>query len=145
MSGLVYRVENAKGIGMYYISSIAGEGLGHVMTDTGDTEIYYDTNEGGRHPAPRHDNKLDWSAFQDRHGPQSRFGFASIDQLMFWLYREEWRQGLKDRGFTLAVYEADEGAYSHGDTQAVFSKDRAMRITNIDLVDLVTQVDVEYA
>lgn len=130
MSGLVYRVENAEGLGMYRSKA------DYHISGCPDFQ-----DDGDRHPCPSEDAKLGWS--WDVH-PTWVFGFASKEQLMFWLYKESWRRYIKSGGFTIAVYEVDDGYYKLGDTQACFNRDHAIRITNIDIVDTVTQVDVTY-
>lgn len=61
------------------------------------------------------------------------FGFASMEQLRFWIYKHEWIQRLKDEGFKLSVYEVEDGWAAHGRTQAVFIKDKATLINQIEL------------
>lgn len=117
---LFYRVENANCTGMYRFSDDDDATLDDMVFEDED----YNPR---RHPLPCQDSLLlkglgkkwpdffghDAMNFQGNH----HFAFKSLEQLKFWLYRQEWREWLEQRGFEIVVYEA-EGVY--GDTQAVF-------------------------
>lgn len=122
----IFRVEDVTGIGMY-ISYAAY------------TVIRFDDS---RHPRPGDDKALmravpvhmSVGAFTLRPDNSFNYGFKSIDQMKCWIYEEEDRQALKERGFWLVEYECAEAYY--GDTQAVFIKETSVQIKHHDLTEV---------
>lgn len=112
---LIYRVENQRGVGMYKAYAKACYAM--VGSD--------------RHPSPNDDAELRpaWHQLLNeglyRH---YNFGFATLDQLRSWIYKDEWREELDRKDFyAMCYYVPDE--YMHiGATQAIFRKDKARHI-----------------
>jgi len=101
---LVFRVQTPKGVGMYCSGARA---TGQMF----DLDTY--------HPSPNNDGKLGdvWAELHNK--VEWRFGFASIDQLRMWIYRQEWRDSLHEQGLYVSVISAE---YVHvGETQAIYS------------------------
>lgn len=116
MAQLIYRVETCDGQGMY-------RGVTSVSDQMYDTDY-----EGCRHPRPSDDMSLDWDC-----NPEWIFGFGSLDQLKFWIYRTEWRKQMHIDGLKVYVYLPN--TYRVGDTQAIFIRD-CNPIATIYLIDL---------
>lgn len=122
----VYRIEHAETkAGMY---RLAGVDLYQIMTSYG-----WDGDQD-RHPSPESDSVLmqsgipgnTWGLGEISH---LRFGFASVDQLRSWLYKDEWLLGLHNHGYVLAIIETEE-AYI-GSTQAVFLRPEVYETVSI--------------
>ncbi len=117
----IYRVENEKGEGMYQAgtSLIGGNKWVNIIDD----------NE--RHPAPWQDDKINpvFSTYRN----ELKFGFNSLDQLVFWIFRKTWRERLHEEGFFISEIEA-EGV--HGDTQAIFLPKTRKDIAKISLLSV---------
>lgn len=131
----LYRVENVDGEGMY--RSSAPDLTLSEMQD-------YD-----RHPTPNkdtmlrqgvirllgldpYDNFVEYSKWL-----QFKYGFVSLDQMRAWIYANEWRKALHEKGFYISVYECDEKYFVAGNTQAVVKVDTPMvMIGTISLMDL---------
>ncbi len=104
---LIYRVEDDDGLGMY-----------------ADDMLNNAARVSDRHPMPASDGRLmdaGWLEFQSEHSSDVRFGFGSLEQLRFWLYRQSWRNHLTDEGYRVHVYDVPDGFGLIGDTQAVFA------------------------
>lgn len=111
----VYRIEHAESTGGMYVG---GRGLYDIAGSAGD-DIY----NNPRHPLPNEDSVLMASgiprnAWGIKDLQRLHFGFASVEQLRNWLYKDQWLVGLHDAGYVLAIIETEE-AYI-GSTQAVF-------------------------
>lgn len=63
-----------------------------------------------------------------------RYGFATLDQLRFWIYKQAWRDRLDEVGALINVYEAPDCLI--GQTQAVFNLKTASKTGNIEWKDL---------
>lgn len=134
MSAYVYRIENNQGFGCY------ADGGGFAWGKVVGSAAYSDA-----HPAPHDDEDLEWARFKNRWDSRAIFGFGSFGQLLAWVHKLEWREGLRERGFTVAVYKiVEDGHHSIGRTQAVFVKHGARLLQNLDLVTF-KQVKVDYA
>jgi len=112
----IYRVENNNKEGMYGGS---------------DVPCSWEMVESKTHPSPYEDDKI--KPFWDRHSKDLQFGFSSIQQLRFWIYKKEWREQLDASGFHISVIIA-KGA--HGDTQSVFLPTTRKDIKTISLLDI---------
>lgn len=136
---LVYRVEDADKYGIY-CGDWLPPGFGSKKTK--------------RHPMPYDDAKLcaterfsfrdgsfDWDVIyaRCREYHQVRYGFVSLEQLKFWLYKTSWRKRFKEHGFHVSVYECEIALA--GDTQAVFSLDGKVELQQA--LDLVTFEPIE--
>lgn len=118
----VYRVENSNGGGMY--------------TETECTPSY-EMIEEARHPTPDKDALLAplWQIeLETANYLRFSFAFASLEQLKFWIYREDWRKKLDENGFGVSVYETDSALI--GDTQAVFLKSQAKLEYTLSLLEI---------
>ena len=109
-----YSVRRGPGIGEGMYSSEAGL---HACAS-------YETTR--KHPAPWADTALNWDnigyILGVPHG-QCYFGFASLDQLKAWLYRQEWREHLHLNGFVVKVWDLpEEFDMRTGNAQAVATK-----------------------
>jgi hypothetical protein len=101
---LVYRVQNENGQGMYHASDYAYT----VLSDT-----------YARHPMPYDDLKLMNALSLDGQDYRGKlFAFSSLEQLKFWIYREDDRAAIADDG--CKVYTIDAKRVWVGDTQCVF-------------------------
>lgn len=94
----------------------------------------------GRHPAPADDSALRsaWtSAGRGVTGSDNmdlRYGFASLEQLKFWIFSDEMRQEIAREGFVIHVLEASETYV--GDTQATYHPDTAQFIEILELTEV---------
>lgn len=84
------------------------------------------------HPAPEEDAGLKdfWRIHIEGYGGPYYFGFASMEQLRRWVYRDQ--QELADRGLGVSIYQTDD--YCIGDTQMVFRKKTAVLIGRAALI-----------
>lgn len=95
----------------------------------------------GPHPAPLDDAPIRAQIDRDdclMH--YYRFGFASLDQLSFWVYKDEWRRELEDEGYCVDVFrvsdDAPEEAMVVGRTQVIFNPQYAEIVETIALSDV---------
>jgi hypothetical protein len=122
----IYRVAAAKdaALGLYSYTWFEDDGV-----------QLYDMQT--RHPAPSDDRELqgawdDAGRSTDSYGNRDLwYGFASIEQLKFWIYTEEARDVIAERGLVIYVYDAEE-AYI-GATQATFNPETARHVETLDL------------
>lgn len=97
----------------------------------------FDMNEKDRHPCPSQDPGLGEFYLQNiYHHAYNRdspyfFGFASLDQLSSWIYKEEQIAELNATGFVIAIYQTDD--YCIGNTQMVFRKSTARYVGDAEL------------
>jgi hypothetical protein len=114
----IYRVEDATGEGLY------------SAFDPG-TYPRVEMQDEKRHPVPLDDDKISpvWLKLQDK----LNFGFASLDQLRFWVYKRVWREDLHKYGLSIKKIKA-KGVL--GDTQAVFLPETREDIETISLLDV---------
>lgn len=112
----IYRVQNDRNEGLYSYAVI---------------------NEDNciRHPLPHEDEVLYIQLKEGVIFEQHLFGFGSMQQFHNWLYKDSWKENLKDVGFAIYVYECEE-AYI-GRTQAVFNKIR--RHTLLEVIDITKE------
>lgn len=118
----VFRVECANGGGMYVSTSC---------------QPSYEMIEEARHPSPDEDVLLAplWQIEMETGNYKNfSFTFASLEQLKFWIYREDWRKELDENGFRVSVYETDSAKI--GDTQAVFLKSQAKLEYTLSLLEI---------
>lgn len=119
----VYRVEDQLGYGPYEV----------------ECDVSFEMTHDAHHPLPENDAKLS-SFWRDQllkgywHYTKYRFAFASLEQLKFWIYREDWRKELDENGFRVSVYETDSAKI--GDTQAVFLKSEATLEYTLSLLEI---------
>ena len=86
----------------------------------------------GRHPAPEDDPKLGWEYMDYRDHPRYIFGFCNLEQLKFWVYKEEWITRLKGDNFIISRLEAISPMYVfHGRTQAIIDRESILHISHI--------------
>ncbi|PHS22242.1 MAG: hypothetical protein COA84_13880 [Robiginitomaculum sp.] len=83
-----------------------------------------------RHPMPRDDDEL-MDNISNILGvyyiePWMVFGFSTIAQLKFWIYKKKWREKLTELGFIVSYIESDYIA--RGSTQAVVHKNKPYEI-----------------
>lgn len=119
----ILRVETETKVGMYRNNSLASEEM-HEMS--------------GRHPAPFSDTKIGpyWNYRLPGHCSNKLFGFTSIEQLRFWIYKAEWRESLHDEGYAISYYEVPEEYALLGDTQAIFVVSEARLVKRVSFKDL---------
>ena len=109
----IYRIESAKGIGLYNFFK-ADYFVHSVLVDR------------HRHPSPSDDsllvanvrkasncNYFDIEAFM-------RFGFCSVEQLRSWIYKDEWLVKLHEYGLKISEYKLYSEHVHEGNTQAIF-------------------------
>lgn len=107
----VYRIEHKETRqGMYF----GPRSLYNIANACGD-DIY---GEHSRHPHPMEDSVLMATDIPRYATAHLNYGFASIEQLRSWLYKDAWLVGLHAAGYVLAIIESEE-VYV-GSTQAVF-------------------------
>ncbi len=134
MSKLVWRVQLADGGGMYTSRALAC--TNEMNYDP------YDENKNQfariRHPCPHDDYLLEpqWYALGGGERFRYRFGFASIDQLLSWIYMDEWHQEIHSAGFKVYVYSVPDAYVCIGATQACFHQEHGELISVVDIVDL---------
>lgn len=106
----VYRVENERGIGPYWEKE---------MQDR--PQWMHDHNMSDFHPSPRvewgYQNELDVKIF----------GFTSLAQLYSW-FSEETLPWLRENGFKLTTYSADEYEMLLGKFQCAFKRETAVKL-----------------
>lgn len=131
----VYRIETKNGTGMC--------GSGGIYNAAG-SDAYSPT----RHPGPHEDDKLH-EATRDRMNGRMyfdyqpyHFGFASIDQLRNWVYKDEWLVSLHNDGHVLAVIESED--VIAGYTQAVFIRpEEYQKVSILEYFNLTRQGDTD--
>lgn len=118
----IYRVENVDGKGMY-----CGTEAGVQMN-----------GDSSRHPLPREDAKIgcEWRERLSGEIDEQIFGFASLEQLRFWIYKTKWRKSLKSEGFRVSVYEVPVEHALVGDTQAIFVRPEATLVDHLDITEV---------
>lgn len=92
--------------------------------------------EHNHHPAPEEDTLLasrleaatGESAWSFSYGAY-HFGFASLDQLRNWIYRDKWLLALHESGHVLAIIESEE--VFAGYTQVVFKRPETYQTVSI--------------
>ena len=95
-----------------------------------------------KHPSPWADTALKWDDigwFLGVPQDQCYFGFASLDQLKAWLYRQEWREHLHLNGFVVKMWDLPEEFAMHsGNAQAVATSQALMshECSYLSLLDL---------
>lgn len=113
----VYRIENDFGYGMYYAGATASEEM-----------FEWGRDSAMRHPPPKKDSAFGKS-LRAKYGTLSsfdeiickyKFGFCSKEQLLSWIYKEEWLVSLHNDGFTLSVFFCEDGDVIEGSTQCAF-------------------------
>lgn len=109
---LIYRVEDSAGDGLY--TSEHGKCY---------AEMY---ELDGRHPSPHNDPALARKVhdFLGKYGG-ARFGFCSLEQLKFWIYKRDWWDKLDAEGFVISMYLVPEQYCLLGNTQAIFNREKA--------------------
>lgn len=111
----VFRMESEGGRGMYTAGACEGNEL----------------RDSCIHPAPRNDSKLVKNLRAKCKGSgrifdvdfeitSYKFGFDSEKQLLRWIYKNEWLEGLNRKGIVLAIYECDAEDVIVGHTQTIF-------------------------
>ena len=110
----------------FYSVRRAGPGIGAGMyASQGGLHACGSYKSTMKHPGPWVDTALQWKNTEYMLGvPQDQcyFGFASLDQLKSWLYRQEWREHLHLNGFVVKVWDLPEEFMHAGDAQAVATK-----------------------
>lgn len=114
----VYRIEDDFGTGMYIAGASAGSEMQECCTD----------NSSMRHPLPKDDSAF-VKSFTEKYGTfcfdkeisKYKFGFCSKEQLLSWIYKEEWLVSLHNDGFTLSVYSCADDNIIEGSTQCAFN------------------------
>ena len=104
-----------------------------------------------KHPAPYRDTALIWDSIDYILGvPQQQcyFGFGNIEQLKAWLFDEEWRLHLHNRGFVIKVWSLPDSEFPKmrvGNAQAVAVKSALLEHSPeyLSLVDL-QPIDLDF-
>lgn len=115
---LIYRIQNEYGEGMYTGPSCDASSSMHEH----------------RHPLPSDDAALKDKWINLKNATHYKFGFSSIEQLKFWIYKLKWRKELAKAGYCVYIFETDD--FLIGDTQAVFVKDTATLVETISLTKI---------
>lgn len=115
----IYRVQDGNGTGMYQRWSVASWNMQEC------------DGFQPRHPRPREDSALVKSV--ENAGVRFaanlfHYGFSSIEQFKFWVYKGEWREELNEAGFSLVEFEVEQVFY--GDTQAVIYADATREVVH---------------
>ena len=109
----IFRIESAKGIGLYAYSKALHFAHGTLV-------------DRHRHPTPSDDSLLvanvrKASSFKFFHIEEyMRFGFCSVEQLRSWIYKDEWLVKLHEYGLKIAEYKLYNENVHEGNTQAIF-------------------------
>lgn len=104
----VFRIEDERGAGMYR---------------SGKSVIFSDICWPDRsHPSPWEDIPFGYSmrAYDRPDIVHHRFGFASLEQLRRWIYKDEWLVELHHAGYRLSIYEVDPYNVIIGESQCAF-------------------------
>lgn len=99
---------------------------------------YCNEMHGPRHPMPYDDGKL-MHGLRETTGSDHisggfLFGFVSLEQLLFWIYKAEWRAALAADGFVVSEISAE--TVIRGDTQAIFDEASAFVVKHIEWDDI---------
>lgn len=138
MSGskLVWRVQLPNGDGMYHAGVLD-------CTQAMNYDLFSDDMHLGqsklRHPCPRDDYMLapHWNALRNKGEYKWYiFGFADVDQLLSWVYKNEWHQEIHNTGFKVYVYSVPDAYVCIGATQACFHHVYGELISVVDIIDL---------
>lgn len=121
MKTTVYRIETKDGTGMYGSGGCREAGFGY---------------DNSRHPSPEDDALLS-KLLEEKSGNAAwcfsfspyHFGFATIEQLRNWIYRDEWLLELHNSGHVLAIIESEE--VFAGYTQAIFIRPETYQTLDI--------------
>ena len=122
----IYRVER---INPKHPFATSNFGSGLYRSDTACVYL----NDKNRHPVPQLDEALGWYEIPGKERDMYYFGFASIEQLKFWIYQKECRELLHEEGFKISVYE---GNIKHGDTQAVIHIKGKTLVETLNLTEI---------
>lgn len=116
----IFRIENKYKDGVY-------QGMNSVSTKM----LKNNCENPERHPLPSEDDKLRefWSIYREK----LFFGFKSIEQLKFWVYKREWRETLEAEGYFISKIKARG---KHGDTQSVYFNETREDIEKISLTSV---------
>jgi len=94
---------------------------------------YLYLNDQYRHPVPSDDDKL-MRALGEKSYRGLFFAFASLEQLKFWIHRDEDREALSADGLRVFVLQARDVWV--GDTQCVYDKDHATVVDDLCLTEI---------
>lgn len=78
----------------------------------------------GRHPLPSTDKDLGWREMSWEDQPAYIFGFKNLDQLKFWIYKQQWIDALTQAGCVISRLTARKAYVNHGRTQAIMVSDK---------------------
>lgn len=118
---IIYRVEDSYHTGMY-----------SAETSSNMFELQ------SRHPPPEDDVTLGpkWKALSKDERDPYHFGFASMEQLKFWIYMQEWRTELESEGYRVSVYSVSPSCALVGETQCVFLPEAAKKLYSQSLLEI---------
>lgn len=109
----VFRLESKDGIGLYQCKC--------MFSDS--------TSDAARHPAPWQDSLLvqNIEKYNEYNKRMSEFfyGFVSTEQLLCWVYKNEWLIDMSKNGIVLSIYEVPDEYVLVGNTQAMFFREKA--------------------
>lgn len=108
---LVYRFEHKNGIGPYCQFDLSSKKLGILNT-------CLDPRISNRHPS------IKCSKLRDKYGLSVYFGCSSLESLFEWFNDKE-REGLKQCGFNLNVYDCPNKYVYAEEKQLIFVKDKS--------------------
>ena len=137
---ILYRVERENGDGMYRpggendFSSPFNDVIDEWIEHSGEDRKTYCAAHCKIHMIPQDDPNLSF-LFWGPTGRYYHFAFASSEQLNHWIYRHEWKIGLRLKGYAVSIYSVDKEFCKHGDTQSVFMKSNARLIDRVDLME----------
>ena len=138
---ILFRVERANGDGMYRpgneddFSSPFNDVIDEWIEHSGEDRETYRAAHCKSHMIPQDDPHLS-SLFWGPMGRYYHFAFASLEQLDQWICRDEWKIGLRLKGFAVSVYSVDNEFCVHGSNQSVFIKYNARLIDRVDLMEI---------
>ncbi len=118
---IIYRVEDSDNCGMY--SADISNNMFELQS---------------RHPPPHDDVTLGpkWKVLTSDQKDPYRFGFASLEQLKFWIYMQEWRTELEAEGYRVSVYLVPSKFTMVGETQCVFLPEEATKLHTMSLLEI---------
>lgn len=122
---ILYRIENQEGLGVYSAMVEYQKTAWDVVVGT---EI-----DPKMQPLP-YGNKL--LSF-DMNENKKFFAFSSIEQLRNWFYNNYWLIKFEDLGFKLVLYETERKDCKLDPYQAVFEKEKSVKIKEFSLKLLV--------
>lgn len=117
---LVYRVEDAGGMGMYV----------DMWKPCTDDEGF----ANDRHPSPLTCDILKQKIKEKSHLRELRdyhFGFTGKEQLHNWIYRKEWRDRMTEYGGVIKVYKVDKRLTLCSNEQVMFVKEKAKLVDEL--------------